>query len=285
MLTTKRSADAAKIKALAFDLDGTLLAPGSILTEPTRKALRACMDRGIHIVIATGRSAVSVDQYRQKIGAEGPRVYFNGAKVAVMPGQKILGLRLLAPHVVDFCVDLSRKMDVCYQVYFSRSREPGGELLMTEKSRPESDAYRDHTGIQAAYGDLKAALAAEDFEGCIKSMFLAAPEVLDRIRSCLEERFGGAIYTTKSSPVFLEVLATDVSKGSGLQLAMNHYGLSPDELIAFGDEENDLPMFTVAGYAAAPANARAEVRAAADLVTGSNAEDGIAAFLTEFFGL
>jgi HAD superfamily hydrolase (TIGR01484 family) len=156
---------------------------------------------------------------------------------------------------------------------------------MTEKSRPEIDAYWKHTGIRAVFGDLKAALAAADFEGCIKGMFLAAPEVLDRIRPCLEERFGGAVYITRSSPVFLEVLAAGVSKGSGLRTAMDRYGLSPEEVIVFGDEENDLPMFTVAGYAAAPANARAEVRAAADLVTGANTEDGIAAFLTDFFGL
>jgi Cof subfamily protein (haloacid dehalogenase superfamily) len=285
MKTTKRSADPEKIKALAFDLDGTLLAPGAVLTERTRKVLRACMDRGVRIIISTGRSAASADRYRRETGVQGAIVCFNGAKVAVMPGGEILGLRLLDPQTADFCADLARKMNVYYQVYFVRSRERYGECLMAEKDGAEAAGYRNHTKVQPVFGDLKAALGAADFEGCIKSMFLADPEVLDRIRPRLEERFGDKVYITKSSPVFLEVLAAGVTKGSGLQTVMDHYGLVPEEVIAFGDEENDLPMFAVAGFAAAPANAGAAVRASADLVTGANTEDGAAVFLSGFFGL
>jgi Cof subfamily protein (haloacid dehalogenase superfamily) len=285
MKTTKRCADPKKIKALAFDLDGTLLAPGAVLTEHTRKALRACMKRGVMIVLATGRSAASADQYRRELGIQGPMVCFNGAKVVVMPESEVLRLRLLDAQTVDFCVDLSRKMDIYYQVYFTRSREPYGEFLMGEKDRAAATGYRNHTGIQQVFGDLKAALEAADFEGCIKSMFLAEPEILDRIRPCLEEQFGDRVYITKSSPTFLEVLAAGVSKGSGLQIVMDRYGFSPEEVIAFGDEENDLPMFAAAGFAVAPANARDIVRAAADCVTGPNTHDGAAGFLTDFFGL
>jgi hydroxymethylpyrimidine pyrophosphatase-like HAD family hydrolase len=64
---------------------------------------------------------------------------------------------------------------------------------------------------------------------------------------------------------------------------MEKRGLKPEELIALGDEENDLPMFSVAGFSVAPANAKEKVRQAADLVTGPNTEDGIAAFLEETF--
>ncbi|MDR2740907.1 MAG: Cof-type HAD-IIB family hydrolase [Treponema sp.] len=285
MKIATRSADPEKIKALAFDLDGTLLAPGAVLTERTRKVLRGCMDRGVRIIIATGRSVASADRYRREIDAQGPMICFNGAKVVVMPGGEILGFRPLDPQTVGFCVDLARKMDVYYQVYFARSREQYGELLMGEKDRAEAWGYRDHTGICPVFGDLKAALGAADFEGCIKSMFLAEPEVLDRIRPRLEERFGDRVYITKSSPAFLEVLAAGVTKGSGLRIAMDRYGFSPEEVIAFGDEENDLPMFTVAGFAVVPANAASAIRASADFVTGANTEDGAAAFLTGFFGL
>ncbi|MDR2245988.1 MAG: Cof-type HAD-IIB family hydrolase [Treponema sp.] len=285
MKTAKRSADRQKIKALAFDLDGTLLAPGAVLTGRTRKTLRACMDRGMRIVIATGRSAVSADRYRREIGFAGPMVCFNGALVVAMPEGETLRLCHLDPLVAEFCVDLSRRMDVYYQAYFTRSLESGGELLMGEKECPEAAGYRNHTGIQPVFGDLRAVLGAADFEGCIKSMFLAAPEVLDRIRPCLEERFGDRVYLTKSSPTFLEVLSAGVSKGSGLQCVMDHHGFSPEEVIAFGDEENDLPMFPVAGFAGAPANAQDAVRAAADFVTGANTEDGVAFFLADFFGL
>jgi hydroxymethylpyrimidine pyrophosphatase-like HAD family hydrolase len=66
---------------------------------------------------------------------------------------------------------------------------------------------------------------------------------------------------------------------------MEHLSIKKEEIIAFGDEENDLPMFEAAGFSAAPFNAKENVKAKADLVVGSNAEDGVAAFLEEFFGL
>jgi hydroxymethylpyrimidine pyrophosphatase-like HAD family hydrolase len=74
-----------------------------------------------------------------------------------------------------------------------------------------------------------------------------------------------------------------VSKGEGLRIALDRRGLKPAEAIAFGDEENDLPLFAAAGFSVAPANAKEPVRRAADLLVPSNAEDGVAAFLEETF--
>jgi hydroxymethylpyrimidine pyrophosphatase-like HAD family hydrolase len=66
-------------------------------------------------------------------------------------------------------------------------------------------------------------------------------------------------------------------------LALKHRGIRPEEAMAFGDEENDLPMFGPAGFAVCPANAKDSVKAKADFIAGSNAEDGIAAFLEDVF--
>lgn len=280
-----RSADPKKIKALAFDLDGTLLAPGAVLTELSLKVLGACLGLGLRIIIVTGRSAASADRYRREIGFTGPLVCFNGAKAALMPGGEVLWLRLLDPLAADFCVDLSRETGAYYQAYFVRGDKPFGEALMGEKDGPWPAAYREHTGIHPEFGDLKAALRAPDFEGCIKGMFLAEPELLDRIRPRLEERFGCGACVTKSSKTFLEVLPAGTSKGTGLKALMERYGLAPEELIAFGDEENDLPMLAASGFAAVPANAGPRIRAAADIVTLANSEDGPALFLSRFFGL
>jgi hydroxymethylpyrimidine pyrophosphatase-like HAD family hydrolase len=116
-------------------------------------------------------------------------------------------------------------------------------------------------------------------------MFIAEPEAQERIRPLLERRFGGRIYIARTYTTFLELMAAGVSKGTGLRLAMNHLGLESASVMAFGDEENDLPLFAEAGFSAAPANAKETVRAAADLVIGSNADDGVAEFLEGFFSL
>jgi hydroxymethylpyrimidine pyrophosphatase-like HAD family hydrolase len=95
----------------------------------------------------------------------------------------------------------------------------------------------------------------------------------------IEERFGDSVYVTQSSPVYLEQMHRGVSKGAGLRIAMDHLGLKREDVLACGDEENDIPMFTIAGYSAAPANAKAQVAAAAAFHFKDCAEEGLAEFL------
>ncbi|MDR0709497.1 MAG: HAD hydrolase family protein [Spirochaetaceae bacterium] len=277
------------IKALALDLDGTVLAPGAVLRERTRKVLIGCIEKGIQVIFCTGRSLDSTEKFRRAAGAEGPMVYFNGAIVADMPGGKVLGLSLLEREAAEFCVDIARREKIYYQIYFpaeggglvSGRLSPGGagEVLMADSDRPEAEQYRRHTGIQAVFGDLREVLSSPDFTGCIKGMFITSPEMVKKIRPEIEERFGNTIYTTLSSPIFFEQMHAGVSKGAGLRIAMDHLGLGEESVLACGDEENDLPMFSIAGHSAAPANAQARVLTAAAYRFKDCAEEGLAEFL------
>jgi Cof subfamily protein (haloacid dehalogenase superfamily) len=271
------------IKALALDLDGTALGPGSVLTERTKKAVQACRDKGMAIIIATGRAVESAERFRALLDVSGPMIFFNGAVVADMPANNIISTTLLSKEVVDFCIDLSRSTGVYYQVYFPGTTENPAQTLMAEMTGPQYDMYRNHTGLTIVTGDLKEALNKPGLTGCIKSMFLAEPEALEGLRARLLERFGGSIYVAFTLRTFLEVMDAGVSKGIGLRLALRHLGLTGEQAVAMGDEENDLPMFGEAGFSVAPANAKDSVRNAADLVIASNAEDGVAAFLEENF--
>jgi Cof subfamily protein (haloacid dehalogenase superfamily) len=279
----KLSIDPAYIKALALDLDGTVLGPGAALSDRTRKTINACRKKGLQLIIATGRAIDAAEGFRIPLGAEGPMVYFNGAIVADMPGAKILNSTLLDFEVVDFCIDLARSMGVYYQVFFPGVKENPRQLLMAEKEGAEREMYFNHTGLLAEIGNLKEAAAG--FPGCIKSMFVAEPEVQDILRPKIEKRFGSTVYIARTLKNFLEVMDCRVSKGQGLRFVLECRGLKPDEVMAFGDEENDIPMFEAVRFSAAPANAKDAVKARAGLVIGPNTEDGVAAFLEEFFGL
>jgi hydroxymethylpyrimidine pyrophosphatase-like HAD family hydrolase len=218
-------------------------------------------------------------------------VYYNGAEVVEEPTGRVLRTALLDLGVVDFCVDLSRRRGIYYQAYFpgpdlpGLSPNDGRNILIAERQAGETVMYRNHTGIAALIGDIKALLAAPGLGGCIKSMFLGESAVLEGLRPVLTERFGGGIYITKTFVSFLEVMDAGASKGQGLKAAMDHLGLSPEEVIALGDEENDIPMFSVAAWSLAPRSAKDQVRAAAGGVIGPNNEDGVAAFLEALFGL
>ena len=280
----KKEMNPNNIKALALDLDGTTLLPDTTMGDRTRKALTACVERGIQIILCTGRATEAAERFRLLIGTEGPMVYYNGAEVVDMPAGRVLSATLLDREVVDFCTDLSRSMGVYFQVYFPGQgypSEPGNELI-SERQSMETEMYLNHTGIQAKTGDLKEA-ADQNPQGCIKCMFLGDPEVLETVRPRLTGHFGSRIYVARSYRTFLEILNADASKGAGLRKAMEFRGLQPAEVIAVGDDENDIPMFNAAGFAVAPANAKESVRNSADKVIGSNADEGLAEFLEGFF--
>jgi Cof subfamily protein (haloacid dehalogenase superfamily) len=270
------------IKALALDLDGTTLLPDTSLGEKTVQCLKRLMARGIQVILCTGRAVEASSRFYTALGAEGPMVFCNGAEVAEVPHVKLISTNLLGFDVVDYSIDLARSMDVHFQALFP-PEEGQWEALLIEKERPESEMYYRHTGITPVVTDMKAAIAATKQKGVVKAMFIAEPAVLAEVRPKLAERFGSRIYITGSYPTFLEMMNAGVSKGAGLKTVMECRGLKPEEVLACGDEENDLPMFTVAGFSAAPSTAKEKVREAADFIFGPPAEEGLAAFLEELF--
>jgi Cof subfamily protein (haloacid dehalogenase superfamily) len=277
------------IKALALDLDGTTLLPDTSLGERTAQCLKRLMAGGMQVILCTGRAIESSRRYYSAIGASGPMVFFNGAEVVEVPEIKVINIDLLGLDVIDYGIDVARGMDVHLQIFLPPGTAVQGaeknswETLFVDQYRAEAVMYEQHTGIQPVVMDLKAAITAPEIKGCPKMMFITEPALHDEIRQKMTDRFGSRIYITRTFPTFLEVMNTGVSKGSGLKTVMECRGLRGEEVIAFGDEENDIPMFDVAGFSAAPSNAREKVRQAADFVFGSNAEEGIAAFLEEKF--
>ena len=279
------------IKGLAIDLDGTALLPEGVLGTRTRDCFRTLISKGMQIIISTGRAIESAEKYRSAIGAEGPMVFFNGAEVADVPSGKVLHTNCIDMDVVDFGTDVARELGIHYQVYLPAGISPDTgkedptqrwEALVIENYGIEAQMYKNHTGITPVVKDLKA-VAALPINGCIKGMFIADPELHDEVRKRMQERFADKISVMRSFPTFLEIINSGVSKGEGLRIAMEHRGLKPDEVIAFGDEENDIPMFSVAGFACAPENAREKICDAADLIYGSNLVEGLADYLDRMF--
>jgi Cof subfamily protein (haloacid dehalogenase superfamily) len=281
-----------KIKALALDLDGTTLLPDAALGERTASCLKNLIFRGMQVLFVTGRAVEGAERYWTAIGAEGPMVFFNGAEIVDIPSGKMLSADLLDLDVVDFGIDLARSMGLHYQIYLPAGVAPNHEkngpkkkweVLIMERSGQEAQMYRRHTGIIPVEMDLKTAIAAPDLRGCVKAMFITDPSLHDGIRKKMIDRFCSRINVSRTFSTFLEIMNAGVSKGEGLKIALRHRGLTAEEVIAFGDEESDLSMFGAAGFSAAPADSRENIRRAADFVFGPSAEEGLAAFLEKYF--
>ena len=287
-----KNLDPGKIKAFALDLDGTTLLPDTSMGERTVSVLKKLMSNGKQIIFATGRAVQAVAHYQAITSAEGPMVFFNGAEVVDIPCGKLLHASLVSNDVMDFCIDLSRDMGVFFQVYLPAgiSVETGKfdpsqkwETLLQEKPGPEAENYQKHTGIIPVVKDLKTITSMPDLKGCIKGMFILDPSLHVEIRQKLNDRFPNRINIIRSFPTFIEVTNAGVTKGEGLKIAMLYRGLKPEEVFAFGDEENDLSMFEAAGFSAAPISAREVIRSQADFIYGPIAEEGLAIYLEQTF--
>jgi len=272
-----------KIKAFALDLDGTCLLPDHSLGEKTAQILKRKIAEGIKVIVCTGRAIESSSRYYNTIGAQGPMVFFNGAVVADVPNVKTIESRLMDTDIVNYAIDLARNMDIHLQVFLPPKEKNSWEALVIDKMRPEAEFYQKHTGVKHTVTDMKAAISEPDLKGCIKAAFITDPCLHDEIRRKMLDRFGSHLYIARTHPTYLEIMDAGVSKGEGLKTVMRHHGFKPEEVMAFGDEENDLPMFAAAGCCAAPSNAKENIRNAADFVFGSSAEEGFAAFLEENF--
>jgi len=283
--------DPSSIRAIAIDLDGTTLLADSTIGSRTAGCIKRLLSGGMQVIVCTGRAVGSSLGYCRELEATGAMVFFNGAVIADPASDDgAIRLSLMPPEVAAYGAKVAREMDVHYQAFFPGSPSPGGgggfsEILVTEKSRPESEIYRKQTGVVPVVADIGEIASSGKNGGAIKSMFIADPSTHDEIIERMKGRFGDGIYMPRTHPTYLEVLKAGVSKGAGLKTVMELRGLRPEEVIAFGDEENDLPMFAEAGFSVAPANAREKVREAADFVVGPNTEEGVATFLEETFRL
>ena len=279
------------IKALAVDLDGTSLLPDNSMGERTVQCFKRLLSQGLQVIICTGRAVESSSPFFSTIGASGPMVFFNGAEIVNIPDLKLIKSSFLNIETVDYGIDLARSTGTHFQVFLSPfdsarlqpQRNSHWELLLAEKYTPEAEMYNKHTGINYMITDIKKVIAQHGLNGVVKAMFIAEKNKIHEIRQKLTERFGSSIYTANTFPMFLEIMNAGVSKGEGLKTVMDCRGLKKEEIIAFGDEENDLPLFEAAGFCASPSNARENVRDAADFIFGPNTEESLATFLEKSF--
>lgn len=262
------------IKAVAFDLDGTLLTSAKTISARSIKAIKALTERHIMPVIATGRSMPTSKHFAMQLGVPSPLICYNGACI----------------HDWDHDTDL---------FHLTMEEQVGLELIrLAHKTTAHFHAFMDHRLFFTTEGrvadflePMSSALGEEmDFSTIshprfTKGMFIGQPEETAPVRDEIERLFPGQLQVVYSHPNYLEVMPKGATKGAALAYLMESFGIGRNETIAFGDGENDLEMLDWAGYGIAMSNAPLSVVSSAGRTRFSNDEDGIARWLEEFFHL
>jgi Cof subfamily protein (haloacid dehalogenase superfamily) len=270
------------VDLVASDLDGTLLQPpqrhreswgskakvdlGSI-TDRTRTVLDRLRADGIEVVAVTGRPPRWV--HAIDIGP-GLAICSNGALVVDLQTEEVVVERALAPDAAAECV---RRL---------RALHPDGMFAVE---------FADGVAMEPAWhAAIPRALAGERVGPAEELVLEPAAKVLMKVPGTRGDAFIDAaaeavgdiaVVTASGGLELVEVSAPGVDKATTLALLCDERGIPPERVVAFGDARNDLPMLAWAGTGVAMGDAHPSVIEAADAVTGTNAEDGVAVWLEQ----
>ena len=255
-------------RLLAIDLDGTLLTPlpHKHISPRTYKALRHAVDAGMVIVIATGQTLSVLQNVCAKLPLSAPQIIENGAIIADIHTGAIFHEQFIPPDLILPALAALRTLGL-YRAYHTLHR------VYVDKDTPRArNWYRPPVAPVIEIEDVASLYPLP----CIKVAGIGEESTLREKRRELERIFDGKLYIAQSSFDIIELLHPDISKGNALSVIAKDLHIRPEEIVAFGDNHNDIGMLQLAGLGVAMGNAHEEVKMAADYVTLSNAEDGVA---------
>jgi hypothetical protein len=261
-----------EIRLVTIDLDGTLLDNRQRASARNLAAVERLLDSGVIVALATARDRASI---AGRVPLAGPGLYYiasGGAMVYEPASKSIVWAETLPPALAAEAVAFLRRFN---QPVFVNA---------------DCDYWVDRDGdrvamIERRY-DLRARRFArlEDVPSPVMRASLAAPRpVLEEAAREASAAFGDRASVSLASPDWLDVLGPGAGKGPALAWLQAHAGVRPDETLAVGDYDSDLPLFAASGYRVAMANSVEAIRAAATHHTASNDEDGVALALEHFF--
>ncbi len=263
-------------RLLACDIDDTILSPDGSLPDANRNALQSLHERGITIVVSSGRATVSVRRVAETILPLADDEYlisFNGARVTSALSGNVLFEQLLSRDAIEIVSRYARENNLVLQGY-------GESDFISETNDPRCAAYARATSMDfRLVADLGAALPA----GCAKLLLIDEPEVLKRHYPNLMAESGGLFAGVFSKPTYLEIVHPEVNKGTALRFLATRLGIPIEETVAVGDSLNDSEMLEAAGLGVAVANAREALKRTADVVLETSAENGAIGELAERF--
>ena len=263
------------IRLVATDLDGTLLNAASDLTPRTRRALIAAMKRGVLISLSSGRMTEAMLPFAEEIGVNAPMILFYGAMIYDHRTGETLYKNALPAALSKRIALRLEELGVYYQVYPGEGYYCGERINYTKM-------YESSIRVpcQAVHATLSEWMVGD----MVKMLAIGKPERIDEVQSILRAEFPTGAHFMKSRDNFLEIVAEGIDKGVALRALASRLGLPMDEVMAFGDGQNDASMLRAAGTGVAMGNAVKECLDAAQIVAMKNTEDGVARVLEEMEG-
>lgn len=272
------SLDKLDVRLIALDLDDTLLNDNREITDINVAAIRECAERGIYVVLCSGRAEDAILPFVRRLEIAGKEA---GRFLIAINGCSIFDLH---KREQIFC----RKVDPEILLRTNQVAEARG--LRSEVYTPDTIYYREETKWTKLDVDLCGLKGArvEDYDDFLKRGFTkmlvpGEPSELLELQSELRAEFDERAVIFTSKPYFLEILPPNCGKGEAVSWLANELGFGMEKVMGFGDSMNDESLIRMAGYGVAMCNGLEEMKKAARFVTDlDNNHDGVGDFIQKY---
>ena len=262
-------------KLIAMDLDGTLNNDQKVITEKTKAALMEAQKKGIRLALASARPSPGLFKERDILRLQdykGILMSYNGGRIVDAESGKVL---------FETSMDLQETKQVLRKLEslpVTPILDDGVQFYVTDKNGYKVDyECKNNNMICSEVGNLADFLTFAP----IKILMSVQPEKLQEVQQQIAAFLPESLTVVQTAAFYLEVIPKVINKGQGIRDICKVLNIDPAEVVSFGDAANDIPMLEAAGMGVAMGNAQEAVKEAADMVTLSNNEDGIAAALAQ----
>lgn len=266
-------------KIVVLDLDGTLTNKKKEITPRTREVLIRAQEKGVKVVLASGRPTYGIVPLAEKLELskyEGYILAYNGGEIIDWKTGEIMYKNLLEHDVLPYLYKCAKDNNFAIVTY-------DGEYVLTENPEDEyvlKEALLNVMKIKKVDNFLEAVK-----HPIAKCLIVGDPTRLAELEKEMYEHLKDRMGVFRSEPYFLELVPKGIDKAQSLAVLLEELNMSKDEMIAIGDGFNDLSMIKFAGMGIAMENAQQIVKDNANFITLSNEEDGVAYAIEKFINL
>jgi Cof subfamily protein (haloacid dehalogenase superfamily) len=262
------------IRLLALDLDGTLMDDDMVIrSDRVRHAIAAAQERDVTVTLATGRMFDYVLPFAHDLNITAPLICYQGGLIQARDENTPIYRTVMEPALIREVLGWQSEKDHHFVLYAD------GDVFLDERRHPTS-FYHDMLGTRLVWVDDLSDVV--EHHTPIKFLIFVEPQEAEDILSELRQRFGERMELARSHAQIVEGNPPGVSKGDALQRLAAHLGIVQSEVMAIGDQDNDMTMIAWAGLSVAMGNGSPAVKAAADWVAPPVSEDGAAVAIERF---
>lgn len=261
------------IKMVALDLDGTLLNSEGEISKFNRDIIHSLEAKGIKVILCTGRPYLAMKRFRKDLDLKNEVICFNGAMI-VDSNESPIYSTCVDPSISRDLVSLGVDNNVYFQGFI------GDRWLVPSVTKTTLD-YSKRGNLKYEVSDF---LLDSDLD-FTKLLYIDEPQKIKAIAKKIETQFKDKLYFAFSNERYLEVLNINSSKAKALEVLLNKYGYTNENLLTMGDGYNDLEMLEYAKIGVIMDNAPKELKDRFDHFAPDHKEDGVGVYLQKFFNL